>query len=116
MVVIPFDKEKIRACIQIAACICGKDGVISELEEQAIVTLVSERFPDFTLDDIERALSDFFNSNQQIEDYLILVDDVEHRRFALYLAEKSASADGLNVKENIALEKAYLVWDIKHNA
>lgn len=115
MGVIAFDSEKISACIKVAACICGKDGIISELEEQAIIALVLERFPDVPPDDIEQALSEFFDSNQQIEDYLELVDDKELRRFTLYLAEESASADGLNLKENIALQKAYLVWGIKHN-
>lgn len=111
-----FGSEEISACIKVAACVCGKDGIISELEEQAIMTLVLKRFPDVTADDIEQAISEFFDSDQQIEDYLEFVIDQELRMFTLALAEESASADGLNFRENIALVKAYLVWGIKHNA
>jgi hypothetical protein len=103
--------NELSTCIKVAACICAKDGVISELEEQAIFRIVSERFPDLTNDNIEMSLID---SNHQIEDYLALIDDNDLRKFTLNLAEVSASADGLNLKENIALEKAYLVWGIKH--
>ncbi|MEH6639258.1 MAG: hypothetical protein V7717_08300 [Porticoccaceae bacterium] len=106
----------LSACTWIAACICAKDGVISEVEEQTMFRILDERFPDFNAEYFESALTEYFNSNRQIEDYLALVDDKVLRRFALDLAELSASADGLDVRENIALEKAYLIWGIKNNA
>ena len=108
--------NKLDTCIKIAACVCGKDGVISRKEEQAIYKIVQERFPDFNADDIESAFNEFFDSSLQIEDYLSLIDDNDLRQFTLELAEESASADGLNIKENIALEKAYLLWDVKRHA
>jgi len=110
------DVNKIVNCIKVAACICGKDGVISELEEQAIFKIVIEHFPNVKADDIELALNEFFASNVQIEEYLALIEDNDLRNFTLYLAEESASADGLDLKENIALEKAYLIWGMKHHA
>ena len=108
--------KKLDACIKIAACICGKDGIISQLEEQAIFKIVIEQFPDFGKDNIELALSEFFDSNQQIEDYLALIDDEVLQKFTLGLAEASASADGMALVENIALQKAYLIWGIKNHA
>ena len=116
MLAIDFEIAKIRACIQIAACVCGRDGVISQVEERAIFTTVTEHFPEFPVEEIDKALSDFFDSNQQIEDYLLLIEDEGYRQFALYLAETSASADGLNIKENIALERAYIIWEMMRNA
>lgn len=106
----------LHACIKVAACVCGKDGIISELEERAIFTIVIERFPDFDKDNIEQALSDFFDSNQQIEDYLALIDDEVLQKFTLELAEASASADGMALAENIALQKAYLFWGKNNRA
>ena len=108
--------NELSACIRIAACICAKDGVISEVEEQTMFRLLTEQFPDFSAENFESALTEIFDSNQQIEDYLALVDDKALRRFTLDLAESSASADGLDIKENIALEKAYLIWGMKNNA
>jgi len=107
--------NELSACIRIAACICAKDGIISEIEEQAMFRVLMEQFPDFSAEDFESALTEFFDSNQQIEEYLALVDDESLRRFTLDLAELSASADGLDIKENIALEKAYLIWGMKNN-
>ena len=102
-------------CVNIAACICAKDGVISEVEENTMFRILHERFPDFTADHFELALTEYFNSNEQIEDYLALVGKDELQRFTLYLAEASASADGLEIRENIALEKVYVIWGIERN-
>ncbi|MEH6544377.1 MAG: hypothetical protein V7721_10575 [Porticoccaceae bacterium] len=108
--------NKLSACVKVAACVCGKDGVISELEEQAMYEYLRMHFPGYKADDFELAFTEFFDSNQQIEDYLALIDDKDLRQFAVDLAEVSASADGLNIKENIALEKACVVWGLKHHA
>lgn len=107
--------KKLGVCIKIAACVCGKDGIISKLEEQAIFKIIIERFPDFDQDNIELALTEFFDSNQQIEDYLALIDDDILQKFTLELAEASASADGMALAENIALQKAYLIWGVKES-
>lgn len=104
------------ACVKIAACVCGKDGVISQVEERTLHQCLLKRFPDFSTEQFEQALNEFFDSNEQIEDYLSLLEDPDLRKFTLKLAEESASADGLNIKENIALEKAYLVWGLKPDA
>lgn len=101
------------ACLKIAACICGKDGVISALEESTLHQCLLQRFPHFSTEQFDQALTEFFESSEQIEDYLALIEDPHLRQFTLKLAEVSASADGLNIKENIALEKAYLIWGIE---
>ena len=101
------------ACLKIAACICGKDGVISEIEERTLHQCLLQRFPNISTEQFDKALDEFFDSSEQIEDYLALIEDPDLRRFTLKLAEESASADGLNIKENIALEKTYLIWGVK---
>ncbi len=105
----------LNACIKIAAYICAKDGVISEAEEKMLFQLAIEGFPNASADDIELALCEFFDSNQLLEDYLGLVDDEELRRFTLDLAATSASADGLSLEENIALNKVKLIWGAVQN-
>lgn len=111
-----MEKENVPyVCLNIAACICAKDGVISGVEENAMFRIIHDRFPEFTIDRFDLALTEYFTSNKQIEDYLALVDNEELQRFTLYLAEESASADGLEIRENIALEKAYMIWGIDRN-
>lgn len=109
-------ENSLSACIKIAACICARDGVISEVEEKTILHILAERYPEFGPDEFERVLDEFFGSDEQIEDYLALVNDNELRQFALDLSETSAAADGLDPRENIALEKAYIIWGIPRHA
>jgi hypothetical protein len=108
--------SKLSACVKIAACVCAKDGVISEIEEKTIFRVIAERYPEFGCDEFELALNEFFSSDEQIEDYLALIDDSELRQFTLELSETSAGADGLDPRENIALEKAYIIWGMSRNA
>ena len=105
--------NELSAIIKVAACICGKDGLISSSEEEMMFSLISEKFSDFTLNDFNKTLDEFFESDDSIEDFLeeIVTDELKH--FTLQLSEKSASADGLNLLENIALQKAYAYWGIK---
>lgn len=107
--------NKPSACVKIAACICGKDGVISQAELTKMFELTARQFPKFNHDLFENAIDEFFDSEDDIEDLLLLVDDENLREFTLHLSAQSAAADGLNPKENIALEKACEVWGIKYD-
>jgi hypothetical protein len=109
-------ENSLSACIKIAACICARDGVISEVEEKTILSVLTQRYPEFGPSEFELALDEFFRSDEQIEDYLALIDKDELRQFALELSEISAGADGLEPRENIALEKAYIIWGIDRHA
>ena len=109
-------ENRLSACVKVAACVCAKDGVISEIEEKTIFRVLTDRYPEFGSDYFELALNAFFSSDEQIEDYLALIDDIDLRQFTLELSEKSASADGLDLRENIALEKAYVIWGLSRNA
>ncbi|WP_272192216.1 hypothetical protein, partial [Acinetobacter baumannii] len=64
----------------------------------------------------DNALDEFFDSEDQLEDYLRQISDKEIRKFVLHLAEISAGADELHNRENIALEKAFLIWGVTRNA
>lgn len=108
--------KEVSACVKVAACICGKDGVISEAEERSMFEVLTKRFPNVGSEDFDRVLSEFFDSDHQIEHYLSSVMDSDLRSFTLELAEVSASSDGLEIRENIALRKAYEVWGLEHDA
>ena len=97
-------------------CICAQDGVISELEEEKLLELLVRKFPEWNAHALDELLTDFFDSDDQIEDYLKLVNDESLRSFTLMLAETSAGADGLDLKENVALQKAYAIWGIEKHA
>lgn len=98
--------DEIQICIKIAACICAKDGVISQPEEDALFNSTVEKFPSITDSEFDDVMNEFINSSFQLEDYLSLVEDKEIRMFALHVAKMSASADGLDIRENLAYKKA----------
>jgi hypothetical protein len=95
--------------VKVAASVCGMDGVISEAEENKIYELVINESKTFSKERFNKALDEFFDSNDQIEDYLKNINSVNHKEFTIKLCELSASADGLDIKENIALHKVKLI-------
>jgi hypothetical protein len=66
--------------------------------------------PDMTRRDFDTYMDEFFDSDEQIEDYIRQIGDRSLRDFVISLAEKSASADGLDPRENVALQKILAVW------
>jgi hypothetical protein len=84
-----MNSEDPIACVRLAACICGKDGVISETELNEMVKVLSMRFPEFSFDLFEKAIDDFFMSDAQIEEFLDVIENEELRIFTLKLSELS---------------------------
>jgi hypothetical protein len=113
--VIAVVTQEESACIKVAACVCGKDGIISSEEEAEMLKILSEFIPDFTEKDLDTTLNEFFDSEDQIEDYMSAIQGRDLIKFALYLAHKSASSDGLDPLENIALQKARSFWSIEEH-
>ncbi|QDT33927.1 hypothetical protein [Thalassoglobus polymorphus] len=104
------------SCVKIAACICAKDGIISQAEEETMHEMICVRFPEVEENAFEKSLQAFFDSDAGIEEYLNLVTEPELRTFVLQLAEASASADGLDPQENVALIKSREIWGISRDA
>ena len=61
-------------------------------------------------------MDSFFDDDPQLEDLLNLIHDDDLRRFTLQLSEISAAADGLDVRENIALSKVCEIWGVDRDA
>lgn len=104
--------KEVEMCIKVAACICAKDGVISQSEEDALYKCVVEKHPLLKEEEFDSVMSEFINSTNQLEHYLSLVEDVDVRKFALYVAKTSASADGLDIAENLAYKKACAICGV----
>lgn len=104
-----MDIETVNVITKVAACVCGKDGVISQIEEESIFDTIHTQFPSYTLKQFNQALDDFFDDNFQLEEYLDKITDIDIKKFTINLCEVSASADGLDIKENIALHKVKII-------
>lgn len=99
-----------EACVMIIASVCAQDGLISQAEEQAIFDGLKTRYPFIKPTLFDSYMNSFFESNNSIEDYLAQVTDEDLRSFTIKLSEKSASADGLDFRENVALKKVKIFW------
>jgi hypothetical protein len=102
--------EKDIACVMIVACVCAQDGLISQSEERVMLDGFRKKYPEISEEKFDEFMDKFFNSTEVIEDYINKVDDSELRTFTLFLAKKSASIDGLDFRENIALQKISSIW------
>ena len=109
-------ENSFTACVKIAACICGRDGIISQAEETTLRDLSTAKFPSFDDGEFESAIQSIFDEEVELEDLLAMVTDQELRRTVLTVAEKSANADGLDHMENVALVKSYELWRISRDA
>jgi hypothetical protein len=108
-----MELEVLDAVVKVAACVCGKDGVISEAEEYKMFDVISEKFPNYTLQRFNQVIDDFFDECLQIEDYLKSISNIDLKIFTVYLCRSSASADGLDIYENIALQKVAMILGVK---
>lgn len=99
--------------VKVAACVCGKDGIISELEEQEIFNLISKKYPIYNLQRFNQAIDEFFEENHQIEYYLNLLLNEELKFFTIELCKLSASIDGLDINENIAFQKVKIILGVQ---
>ncbi|NQZ28177.1 MAG: hypothetical protein HRT55_17890 [Colwellia sp.] len=101
--------EIVDFIVKVAACVCGKDGIISQAEEKAMLNLIILEYPNYPLERFNQALDEFFDETLQIEDYLHKLARSGLNPFIINICELSASADGLDIKENIALHKVKLI-------
>ncbi len=101
-------KTNPKPFVLLSLCICAKDGVISKTEEAKIFELINQnnKFKKLTKKNFEGLIIEFFSTNDQLEDYCNPFENEEDKALALEIAKQSATADGLEIKENIAYKKA----------
>jgi len=108
-------KDEVAASINVIACICGKDGLISQSEEEKMFEMLVKACPDLTDVIFNQSMDAFFDSEQTMEEYMSVISDSKIQRLTLHISKVSASADGLDFHENVALSKAYMFWGIEPN-
>jgi len=105
-------KNEVKDIVNIVLCISAQDGVLSDTE----IEKSREEFPAFfnkkiSKKQLDTIVDDFFNSNEQIESYLGKITSDDIKLPILQLTIISASSDGLEIRENIAFQKALSIWN-----
>ena len=109
-------KDQVGDILAIVLSIASKDGIISEKELSTLKKEFSRFFSHkLTHEQNNKALEDFFSSNEHIEDYLEKIDDEELRKPILRLTLITAASDGFDIRENIGYQKALMFWNFSHD-
>lgn len=95
--------KDVEQTIILCLAICAHDGLVSKSEEDKIFDLATKAVG-MDLNSFNVLVDRFFESADSLETLLNNVDD---KLRALNWAELAASVDGLDVRENIALQRCY---------
>ena len=98
--------------IKIALYVACNDGVLSEEEEEQLVKSSLLNFPSLEQKKIDFWIEEFFEEDLLLENYCDKIVGLEDRLLALKIATETASADGLDLRENLALSRVISYWDI----
>jgi len=105
--------KKVENVVFFALCISAQDGILSNKEEEKIYELVNKKISKIKKIDFSKLVDIFFNSENNLEEYLQNVIDDGETELALDIARESASADGLEIRENIAFLKAQEILSLE---
>tara|TARA_B100001093_G_scaffold436661_1_gene435171 strand:- start:5148 stop:5489 length:342 start_codon:yes stop_codon:yes gene_type:complete len=96
--------------IKIILCISAQDGVISETEINTAYRLINDQLGTISTKDFEKIIDEFFDEDYSLEEYLLKIKDSNNFKEILTISYKSAISDGLDIKENLAFDKACKYW------
>ncbi len=105
-----IQKFNIEDAILIASIICGRDGVISGEELEVMFLKFQEFDSSLTRDLFEETIDRYFSEEPTLTDLVSKFTNNKDQEVIVTIASDSAAADGLDVKENIALEKLKKEW------
>ena len=107
----------VKNIVNLAACICAQDGVISSKEETTMfksinLFLKENEQKQMTKEQFDNLLNDFFEQSFQLEDYTKPFTDSKEISAVLNISRLSASSDGMEIRENIALRKVLILFEL----
>ena len=96
--------------VKLILCISAQDGVISETELDTAYKLINDQFDKISKQKFEELIDEFFNEDYALEEYLLKLNDSDEFQEILKISYKSATRDGLDIRENLAFDKACKHW------
>ena len=96
--------------VKLILCISAQDGVISETELDTAYKLINDQFDKISKQKFEELIDEFFNEDYALEEYLLKLNDSDEFQEILKISYKSATSDGLDIRENLAFDKACKHW------
>lgn len=105
-----MSERKIEIGIILCLIVCGRDGILASDELDVIYDefLLIDELLDRSF--FEKLIERYFDESPTITSQAEKLTDIKYQENVLRIARKSAAADGLDVMENVALEKLKKEW------
>lgn len=100
---------KVRPALKLCLGICAYDGFLSESELDVLFSQFQKR-NGLGREQFEIIVDEFFEENSTLEDLFQMATPISDE---LVIAELAASADGLDLNENLALQKCYYLINLQ---
>ena len=101
----------IKKVAKLVACVAAQDGIISKVELDTAFKLINKRIENINKDSFDSCISEFFEEESTLEDYLLAIPMKYNPEIILEICYKSATSDGLEIRENLAFDKACKFWE-----
>ena len=96
--------------VKVILCISAQDVVISQSELDTAYKLINDQLGNVSQQKFDELIEEFFNEDYVLEEYLLKINDSEDYQRSLDISYKSATSDGLDIRENLAFDKACKHW------
>ena len=96
--------------VKVILCISAQDGVISQSELDTAYKLINDQLGNVSQQKFDELIEEFFNEDYVLEEYLLKINDSDDFQRILEISYKSATSDGLDIRENLAFDKACKHW------
>tara|TARA_Y100001970_G_scaffold230425_1_gene286085 strand:- start:59 stop:391 length:333 start_codon:yes stop_codon:yes gene_type:complete len=101
----------VKKVVKLVACVAAQDGIISKVELDTAFKLINESIENINKDSFDSCISEFFEEESTLEDYLLAIPKKYNPEIILEICYKSATSDGLEIRENLAFDKACKFWE-----
>lgn len=96
--------------IKLVACVCAQDGIVSQIELETAFNLVNKTIGKSSRKDFDTYIEKFFEEDITLEGYLLAIPKNQNPDDVLKICYEAAISDGLEIRENLAFDKACKFW------
>ena len=100
----------IKKVAKLVACVAAQDGIISKVELDTAFKLINKRLENINKESFDSCIFEFFEEELTIENYLLAIPMKYNPEIILEICNQSATSDGLEIRENLAFDKACKFW------
>ena len=109
----PVNSDWLASAVNLCLYICAHDGLLSEKEEYEIAQLFSKHFA-LDIEVFSSIAEEFFSSSELVENVVSDLSGTERVPIVLEIAHIAAASDGLDIRENLALQKVKILLESKN--